>query len=244
MTRGELSLRRWFWLHFGLGSRCRTAKGNSNLPYESGLTIEHNLYTIEHKLCSTEAMLEYFITSKTKRSLLKLFLTNPERRFYTREIAKITGEPLNGVRRELGYLEKAGLLRSRQEGNLKYFEVIKEFPFYPELKKIIYSTVALGDYLRDSLKDSESIELAFVYGSVARNEEKEKSDIDLFVVGEIEEGELHGLVSDIEKGIGREINYTLMTRKEFGERRNRGEPFLRRVMGEKKFVLKGNLDVH
>lgn len=189
-------------------------------------------------------MLEYFITSKTKRSLLKLFLTNPDRRFYTREIAKITGEPLNAVRRELGYLEKAGLLKSHREGNLKYFEVVKEFPFYPELKKIIYSTVALGDYLRNRLKDSESIELAFIYGSVARNQETEKSDIDIFVVGEIEEEELHGLVSDIEKGIGREVNYTLMSKKEFNERRDRGEPFLKRVIREKKLVLKGNLDVH
>ena len=189
-------------------------------------------------------MLEYFITSKTKRTLLKLFLTNPERAFYTREIAKLTGESFNAVRRELGYLEKAGLLKSHREGNLKYFEVVKEFPFYLELKKIIYSTVALGDYLRDRLKDSESIGLAFIYGSVARNEETEKSDIDLFIVGEIAEEELHGLVSDIEKGIGREVNYTLMTKREFDERKARGEPFLKRVMGERKLVVKGNLDVY
>lgn len=189
-------------------------------------------------------MLEYFITSKTKRSLLKLFLTNPQSRFYTREIAKITGEPLNAVRRELGYLEKAGLMKSHKEGNLKYFEVVKEFPFYLELKKIIYSTVALGDYLRDRLNGSVSIELAFIYGSVARNEEAQKSDIDLLVVGEIEEGELHGLISDIEKEIGREVNYTLMTRSEFDERRDRGEPFLKRIIGEKKLVLKGNPDVY
>lgn len=144
-------------------------------------------------------MLKYFITSKTKRSLLKLFLTNPERRFYTREIAKLTGEPLSAVRRELGYLEKAGLLRPHKEGNLKYFEVVKEFPFYPELKKIIYATIGLGDYLGNRLKDSESIEVAFIYGSVAKNEETKKSDIDLFVVGEVEEEELQGLVSDIER---------------------------------------------
>ena len=189
-------------------------------------------------------MLEYFITSKTKRSLLRLFLTNPEKRFYTREIARITSEPLNAVRRELGYLEKAGLIKSHGEGNLKYFGVIKEFPLYPELKKIIYSTVALGDYLRNRLKDSESIELAFIYGSVARNEEVAKSDIDLSIVGKIEEEELHGLVSDIEKGIGREVNYTSMTKKEFNERKGRGEPFLKRIMGERKLVVKGNLDVY
>ena len=185
-------------------------------------------------------MLEYFITSKTKRNLLKLFLTNPDKSFYTREIAKITGEPLSAVRRELGYLEKAGLLKSHEEGNLKYYEVVKEFPFYPELKKIIYSTIALGDYLRDKFKDSEAIELAFIYGSVARNEETEKSDIDLFILGEIEESEVHELISNIEKEIGREINYTLMTKKEFTGRKGRGEPFLKRIMAEEKLVLKGN----
>ena len=189
-------------------------------------------------------MLEYFITSKTKRSLLKLFLTNTERAFYTREVAKLTGEPLNAVRRELGYLEKAGLLESRREGNLKYFTVVKEFPFYQELKKIIYSTVGLGDYLRNRLKDSDQIELAFIYGSVAKNQEREKSDIDLFMVGEIEEDELHKMVSDIEKEISREINYTLMTKKEFRERSKKGEPFIKRIEREEKLILKGELDVY
>ena len=193
--------------------------------------------------CVHMPMLEYFITSRTKRSLLKLLLTNPEKQFYTREIAKLTGEPLNAVRRELGYLEKAGLLESRRQGNLKYFSVVKEFPFYPELKKIIYSTIGLGDHLRDRLKDSESIELAFIYGSVAKNQERERSDIDLFVVGRIEEEELHKLVSDIEKEIGREINYTLLTKVEFDHRVAKGEPFLKRVLREKKLSLKGNLDV-
>jgi len=189
-------------------------------------------------------MLEYFITSKTKRNLLKLFLTNPERPFYTREIARLTGEPLNAVRRELGYLERTGLLKSRREGNLKYFAVVKEFPFYTELKKIIYATVGLGDYLRDRMENSEAAELAFIYGSVAKGEEREKSDIDLFVAGEIEEEELHKLVSDIKKEIGREINYTLMTKKEFDQRSERGEPFITRIEKEEKLMLKGNLDVY
>jgi predicted nucleotidyltransferase len=188
-------------------------------------------------------MLKYFITSKTKRSLLKLFLTNPDRSFYIREISRLTNEPLNAVRRELGYLEKAGLLKSHREGNLSYFEVDKGFPFYSELKKVIYATVGAGDNLRDKLRNSDAVELAFIYGSVARDEEIEKSDIDLFIMGEIDEGELYKLVSEIEGEIGREINYTLMTRPEFDERVAKGEPFLKRVLGEKKLLLKGSLDV-
>lgn len=189
-------------------------------------------------------MLEYFITSKTKRNLLKLFLTNPKKAFYTREVAKLTGEPLNAVRRELGYLEKAGLLRAHREGNRKYFEVVREFPFFAELKKIIYSTIGLGDYLRDKLKDSKLVEIAFIYGSVARNEERGSSDIDLFVVGRIEEEELQRLISDIERGIGREINYTLMTREEFAKRSKSGEPFIKRIKQEEKLALKGKPDAY
>ena len=79
-------------------------------------------------------MLEYIITSRTKRNLLKLFLTNPDRTFYVREIARLTDEPVNAVRRELDYLGKAGLLKTANRGNQKYYSVIKEFPLYPELK--------------------------------------------------------------------------------------------------------------
>jgi predicted transcriptional regulator len=92
-------------------------------------------------------MLEYFITSKTKRSLLKLFLTNPDQSFYVRETAMLTNESLNAVRRELNYLAKAGLLKSVPRGNQKHYSVIKEFPFYPELRKFVLGISAHGDDL-------------------------------------------------------------------------------------------------
>jgi predicted nucleotidyltransferase len=188
-------------------------------------------------------MLEYFITSRTKRSLLKLFLTNPNRAFYVREIAGLTNEPVSGVRRELEYLSKAGFLKSFDRGNLKYYSVIKEFPFYSEMKKIIYGTVALGDYLNIKIAEAGGIELAFIYGSVARDEETDNSDIDLFVVGDIAEDELHRVVLTIESETGRQLNYTLMDKKEFNNRRGKGEPFIKRILAEPKIVLKGNPDV-
>ncbi len=189
-------------------------------------------------------MLEYLITSKAKRSVLRLILMNPDRTFYIREIARLTGEPLNAVRRELGYLEKAELVKSHREGTLKHYSVNKEFPFYTELKKIIYATVGLGDYLTAKLPNPEQIELAFIYGSVARGEETANSDIDLFVVGDIDEAVLHNLVSQIERDTGRSINYTLMARKEFDMRIINGEPFIKRVMAEPNIILKGNLNVN
>jgi predicted nucleotidyltransferase len=175
--------------------------------------------------------------------LLKLFLTNPDRAFYVREIARLTKEPVNAVRRELDYLGKAGLLKSSNRGNQKYFSVIREFPFYTELKKIVYATVALGDYVNIKLANSGDIELAFIYGSVARNEETENSDIDLFVAGEIDEDELHRIILEIENDIGRQVTYTLMDINEFINRLEKGEPFIKRILEEPKIVLKGDPDV-
>jgi len=188
-------------------------------------------------------MLKYFITSKTKRKLLKLFLTNPDKSFYIRQMGKITNEPINAIRRELGYLEAAGFLDAHREGNLKYYKINKNFPFYEELKRMIYATIGLGDYLRERILKQESIDLAFIYGSVARNEEGSRSDIDLFVVGDIMESELHKITSDIEASIRREINYVLMTKQEFQQRLLNNDSFLKRVLKEDKIVIKEGLGV-
>jgi len=188
-------------------------------------------------------MLERFITSKTKRKLIKLFVMHPEKSFYVREIEKLIQEPVAAVRRELGYLEEAGFLKSRNEGNLKYFQVIRDFPIYHELKKIIYSTIGFGDYLKEKLHNFNSIDLAFIYGSVAKNEETLKSDIDLLVVGDADYRNFHQTISEIEKETGREINYSLMSRQEFEDRLKKNDTFLTRVVKEKKILLKGSLDV-
>jgi len=172
--------------------------------------------------------------------MLKLLLTNPDTEFYIRDISRRTGEPVNAVRRELGHLEKAGLVKSRHSGNLKYYSAVKESPIYPELKKIIYTTVGFGDYLADKITDLEQIELAFIYGSVARNEETKRSDIDLFIVGDIDEDEIHKMVSVIENDLGRTVNYTLISKEEFKSRLAKEEPFVKRVMKEEKIILKGS----
>jgi len=187
-------------------------------------------------------MLEHLITSKAKRKLLVLFCLNPERRFYARELERLTGEPINAIRRGLAALEKAGLLKSTREGNIKYYMVDRASPIFPELKRIVLMTAGIGERLRAEFADRDSIKLAFIYGSVARDEENSESDIDLMIVGDADELELHRAISDIEKEIRREINYTLMTPEEFRERLRRNDPFVNRIMDEEKVVLKGNPD--
>jgi len=187
-------------------------------------------------------MLKYLIHSKTKRKLLRQFLLNPESRFYVRELEKQLKEPINAVRRELSHLEKAGLLKVRREGNLKYYQVDQSCPIFPELKNILHLTLGVGESLKKALSDYSSVKLAFIYGSVARNEEDSKSDVDLMVVGEVDEISMHRIISGLEEELRREINYTVMSMTEFKRKLKAGDPFIKRIIKEPKLVLKGTLN--
>ena len=82
-------------------------------------------------------MLSRLFTSRTRVSLLELFLLQPEREIHVREICRITGLNINAVRRELANLEELGLLRSRSVGNARLYTVNIAFPIYMELVGII-----------------------------------------------------------------------------------------------------------
>jgi len=71
---------------------------------------------------------------------MRLFIKNPERKFYLREISKIFGEPLTPIRRELLNLLRIGFLRRTKVANLIYYEVNSDFLLYQEFKKIIEKT--------------------------------------------------------------------------------------------------------
>lgn len=73
-------------------------------------------------------MLQNLFTSKTRVKLLTLFMMNPGREMYVREIARNTKENINAIRRELANLESIGLLKSERRGNSKYYVVNKKCP--------------------------------------------------------------------------------------------------------------------
>lgn len=187
-------------------------------------------------------MLEAIISSKTKRKLLTLLLTNPNRSFYVRELSRKMGENINSVRQELSKLSSIGLVSSEEKGNLLYYIVNTHCPIYKELKGLIYKTEALGSYFREMSNMPSDIQIAFVYGSTAYNQESERSDIDLFVVGNMNAETFHRRVSELEEKIGREINVFYMSPQEFKIKIKNQNAFLKRILSGEKIFLKGNED--
>jgi len=181
-------------------------------------------------------MLESLIRSKTARKVLTIFITNPDEKFYTRQLERLIKEPVSAVRRELQKLEKSGLLSSKKDANIKYYRVNKDYPIFDEIKKIILKTEGLGDKLRELIEKVPGVKLAFIYGSVAKGEEKAASDIDLMIIGDMDSVKLHSKISEIENTIKRPINYNLMNEEDF---KNKKTEFVKRVLKEKKIFLIG-----
>jgi predicted nucleotidyltransferase len=187
-------------------------------------------------------MLEALISSKTRVKLLTLFLLNPEREYFVREIARITGENINAVRRELANLESFGLITGRKWGNQQHYAVNTGHFLYNDLQKIVLKTEGVAGVMSGALAGEKAIECSFIYGSFAKGTAGAKSDIDLFIVGDLDETRLIPLIHECERTTGREINFTLMTGTELAERKKAGDPFVTNVMNEEKIIITGTCD--
>lgn len=186
-------------------------------------------------------MLERLITSKARVKLLTLFLLNPGREFYVREIVRATDLNINAVRRELINLEGIGLLKSAQKGNMKVYHSDNSMPIWQELTSIVLKTEGVAKEIKEHLDEIGSIQSAFIYGSFAQNDARLNSDIDLFIIGSIDEDRLLSSIRKIEGQLSREVNYVLFSKDEFDKRVEQGDPFVTNVLREPKIMISGKL---
>ncbi len=177
--------------------------------------------------------------SKLREDLLTLYFTNTEKKYYLRELERMLKHSVANIRRELLKLEEAGLFLREDRGNQVYYYLNKSFPLFDELKSIIFKTSGVPQVLRNvlgSLKDKD-IAHAFLYGSFAKKEEREDSDIDLLIIGKVNEDELIEKLNGIEQKLQREINYSIYSKEEFQTQKEKRNPFILDVIEGKKLFL-------
>jgi predicted nucleotidyltransferase len=178
-----------------------------------------------------------------QQELLRIFFTNPDKSFFMQELGRIMGKKPGVFQRTLNIMEKEGLVRSEYRGHARFFQANKESFLYSEVKSIIAKTLGVQGTLRELVRGFKDVKMALLYGSFAKGEEREDSDIDLLVVGKPQaERELLREIPKYEKKLHREINYKLYSEKEYLEKRKRHEPFLDEVLTDKNIVLKGNFN--
>lgn len=184
--------------------------------------------------------LEALFISKVRLKLLQVFLINPGSLLYVRELVRLVDEEVNAVRRELTRLHKIGLLRSEERANRLYYQLRPDFVFYPELLRMFAKTTDLGGDIIQHANDLGKIKhavisAAFVKGRVARQHE-----VDLLLVGRVNNTVLSDIVKESQQRHGHEINYTIMTEEEFAFRKGRRDPFLTSFMQQTWINLLGD----
>lgn len=187
-------------------------------------------------------MLIRLFSSKVRIELLNIFFVFPEKDFYLRELARITGEDYKNISLELKNLEKLELVNSRKDGNRKYFHLNKSFLLYHELKSIFLKTKGAVGLLKDALSGLKGIKTAFLYGSFASGTENEKSDIDLMIIGNISVDNILKQLRELEKRLGREINSTVYDVSEIKRRIKQKDSFVSQVLSGSKIMLIGTED--
>jgi predicted nucleotidyltransferase len=188
-------------------------------------------------------MFKDLIASKTRRAVLGTFFMNPNKEYYIRQLAKMHNISAGTLHRELSRLEQAGIINSKRVGNIKLFSVNRQHPVYSDMGNIISKTEGIEKLLKDVVNNVSNIEIAFIYGSFAKDEEKDDSDIDLFLMGDdIDEDTLVVKVSELERKIFRDVNYTLYTTKSYSEEKRKKNSFILEVIKGKKIMLKGTND--
>jgi predicted nucleotidyltransferase len=186
------------------------------------------------------SLLSEILSSKIRADIFRLFFGVSDNELHMREIERRSGYAIGTIQSELRKLLRLDLVSKRKDGNRTYYRANKDHPLFLDIQRLVLKTVGLVDILQNKLTKSQEITIAFVFGSIARQEEMARSDIDLVVIGHLGLREITALLSGVTEKVDREINPHVFTVKEFKKRIARKEHFITQVLDEPKIFILGN----
>lgn len=187
-------------------------------------------------------MIDSLFGSKTRVKLLHLFLNNPEKSFYVREITRMIDEQINSVRRELANMVSVGIVQQDVIDNKLYYSVNEDYPYIKPLAAIFSDKNTEGGMgaassvsWKDSLGIMRGLRLAIISGKLVVGS---SSAVDLLLVGDdMSVVTIKNLVKKIEKDRKIEINYAVISYDDFYYRMSVKDRFIMDIVRNKHSVL-------
>ena len=189
-------------------------------------------------------MIDALFGSKTRVKLLHLFLNNPGKSFYVREITRLVDEQINSVRRELSNMLNVGIITSDNSDNKLFYSVNQRYEHYLPLKAIfgdqksedtaVISRQASSGSWRELIKDLPGLRVVIAAGMLVPDS---GSKVDLLIVGSVSTIKLKKVIKTIEKLEGRELNYSVVTYDEFYYRLSVRDKFITEILNSSHDVV-------
>lgn len=190
--------------------------------------------------------IEALFGSKTRVKLLNLFLTNPEKSFYVREITRLIDEQVNSVRRELKNLEDNRIVKSTTEDRKLFYGINQRFKYYIPLRAIfagaevsennpVQSSDNLSYSWSERIAKVKNFVQVFVIAGVLV--EGAESNIDMLLVGNNNNNALSEWAKEVEKSEGRELNYVILSMEDFYYRYTTRDTFISGIFSDEYRVV-------
>jgi predicted nucleotidyltransferase len=193
---------------------------------------------------STETdSLSNILFGQIRGGVLGLLYGQADKTFYLRQIARQLHASVGSVQRELENLTRIGLIVRNSIGSQVFFQANQDNAVFPELRALLNKTVGVFHILSSTLKPlANRINVAFIYGSFARQAETAYSDIDLMIIGKVSLEDVFDAFSGVESSVGRPVNPTVYSPQEFRLKVKNGNHFVNAILKAQKVFLIGNDD--
>jgi len=179
-------------------------------------------------------MLDQLFSSRTRVKLLKIFLSNPENDFFVRELTRLTDEQINSVRRELDNLKKIGFIKSRDDGNRKFFQVNQNFSIFEELTSIFTKAQGPSEEILSNILSCGDIDLISISGKLITRTE---SNLEILIVGDVKKEQVQNFLKKLEEDRAHQVRYAIFTREDFMFRLKCRDKFIENYFKKEKYVV-------
>lgn len=195
--------------------------------------------------------LEQMFGSKTRARLLGLFLQYPKEAFFVRELTRRIDAQLNSVRRELKNLVDMGLIIEKRADShkagaslsekKKYYTANENFILFENLRGLFQKIhILLKQNLVQEIDESGHIDY---FAFTGRFVDAKDMPTDILIIGSIKPGSLEKLIANFESEFNGEVNYTLMPKDEFLDRKQVADRFLLSLLNAEKIVMINRLSI-
>jgi hypothetical protein len=184
---------------------------------------------------------EQLFASSTLVDVLAVIIVEPDRRLYVNELIRRTGRFPRSVQLALAKLEEAGLIQSERRANVRYYRIVKDHPFYPELTSICAKLSDVSFPVRRALVSLDGLRVAFL-----RPDEPASTDLNVVLVGgdDAARGPAETVLAALSSRLGRAIRVEFFSVEEWARQARRERSYVRWLLDEpRRYLVGGDSDL-
>ena len=181
------------------------------------------------------ALLDFLIPPREQRIIGALVL-HPAVTYTLNELIRIGGASRSQSAVIVDKLVDAGLALDERSGNQRRIRLNPAWPLLDELRAICVKSFGVAEPIRDALAPLfERVDLAFVFGSVAKASDRAESDIDLMVVGSASNADLQAALLPVNEHLRRPVNFNLYSAREW--KRLQSDPVIASILTGPRIIV-------